>query len=252
MAISITGTTAVNTTGSALILPLDELLEFGLNASEFSNTAANIQRAIFALLKAIQGQALTGVLGVARGNLGQVLASPNLINNTFSWSFDRLVNLTQNTVGQIPLPTTGSNSGEGGLSLAEYLDGGNVRVVGNNTSVTDSLIIPVSDLSPLGYNPGTGTLDPLGDDRLFYRAFFRYLTSNSQFPVRANGTPSAITARAVTAPALTVLPANALDATNPTTAIPSGDTVAILRQTYTVTMQQTINQATDTVDVNFI
>ena len=252
MPFSIVGSTSVNTTGISLIVPLEELLDFGLASNEFTNTPSNIQRVIFSLLKAFQVQPLTGVLGIARGNLGQVLASPNLINNAFSWSFDRLVNLTQNTVGQIPLPTTGSNNGEGGLSLASYFDGGDVRVVANNTAVTDSLIIPVSDLSPLGYNPGVGTLDPLGDDRLFYRAFFRYLTSSSQFPIRVANTLSAITARAVTAPALTGLPAGALDATNPTTAIPSGDTVAILRQTYTVTMQQTVNQATDTVDINFI
>lgn len=252
MAFSITGSTPVNTSGNSLIFPLEAFLDHGLSINEYSNTPANVQRAIFAMLKALQNPTLQGVVGITRTALGQTLVGQNLINNTFSWSFDRLANLSANTVGQIPLPTVGSNSGNGGFALADIFAALDVRVVANNTAVTDALIMPLSDLTPLGYTAPVGSLDPLGDDRLFYRALFQYLTSSSQFAVRVQGTLSSITTRTVSSVSLVGLPANATAETNPTTGVNPADTVAVLRQNYTVTFQQRINQATDAVDINFI
>lgn len=253
MAISVI-TSAANLADDAVTIPLSTLNSFGLASGEYANTAVGVQRAIFSALKAIQAESFAGVVGLTKpANVAQATAGVNVLNSTFSLTETLVGNLstTPNTLGVIPLPSTGTNNGVGGLALGDIFAGVDVQASG--TSVTNQLVIPTEDLAFYGavLTPSTDVASG-ADNRKIIASLFYFLASDSSVSVRTASVQSAITARSVSVPAIGTLPVNALAATNPTTGLDSADRLIAIASTMTVTFQQVVNQATETVDVNFV
>lgn len=256
MSISII-TTAANLGADAVTIPLSTLNSFGLASGEYANTVVGIQRALFAVLKAIAAEPFTGVIGLSRpATVAQASAGSNLLNSTFSLTETLVGNLstTPTTLGLIPVPSSGTNNGIGNLALGDIFSGVDVQASG--ASVTNQLVIPTEDLAFYG-----ATLDPSTNvgtgqnNRKIIAALFYLLaldTVDTNLLPRTATVQSAIIARSVSVPATATLPANAVAATNPTTGLDPTHRLIGIASTMTITFQQLINQAADTVDINFV
>jgi hypothetical protein len=247
-------TSSANLAADSITIPLSTLDSFGLSSGERANTPADVQRAIFSALKAIQSESFTSVVGLAKpGAPTQANPAVNLLNNTFSLTQTLVADLTAqpNTIGLIPLPTAGTNNGIGGIGVADVFAGAAAQASG--TSVTNVLAIPKADLSPFGFAPANGTNFASGDDdRNFFSALLQYLATSNDIALRTATVSSSVVARSLTAPGAGTLPANATAATNPTTGISADSRVLPIASTFTITFQQAINQVNETVDINFV
>lgn len=250
-------TTAANLAADSLTIPLATLNAFGLASGEYANTVVGIQRALIAALKAVAAEPFGSVIGLSRpAAVTQAVAGTNLINTTFSLTETLVGNLTvtPTTLEKIPLPSSGTNSGVGGLAIADIFAGADIQ--GSGTSVTNVLAIPTedlafwgSDISSPSTNVGTGA-----DNRIIIGALYKLLameTEDANVVVRTASVSSSIVGRTITAPAQGTLPANATATTNPTTGIDPTHRVIAVSSTMTITFQQVLNQTNDTIDVNF-
>jgi hypothetical protein len=251
-------TTAANLAADSVTIPLSTLNAFGLASGEYANTVAGIQRAIFAVLKGVAAEPFTSVIGLSRpAAVIQSVPTANLVNTTFSLTETLVGNLsaTPTTLTKIPLPSSGTNNGIGGLALSDIFAGTDIQASG--TSVTNQLVIPTEDLAFWGSDiasPSTAVTTG-SDNRIIIASLYKLLaleTEDANVIVRTSSVSSAIVGRTISTPAQGNLPANATVTTNPTTGLSASDRLIGIASTMTITFQQVINQAADTIDLNIV
>lgn len=214
LSIQVNSTTSLNP--NSVLIPLSSLKEFGFKETNWEDSPLNVQRAILATLKLICATPFVGVLGLTKPlKPSQTTPEPNLINTTYSLTHALQVSLSDRSVGDIPLP----DSGVGGLRLSEVF---------GKPNKSHNLIIPFEDLAGYGYQVGE-------DNRSFFSAFFQYLTLSEEIPLRDKSTPSGVTAKKLSYPAIREIP----------------DRKVLIEYTYSLTFQQTIN-FDDTMDLNYV
>lgn len=179
-------------------------------------------------------------------------ATEKVMISVWSITFQRLIKLT-GSVNPLPVPTDGTNLGDGDFSLTDMFPG--VEKVANTANVTaNSIVFDIADLMPYGSQLYPDINLAVGqDNRALWIAIVSYLIE--QVSLRAAGTQSAIVAKAINAPTTPALPATLTATTNPTSAINSSDLFGkahVTQQTYQVSVELQIDGLTNTIDVNFV
>jgi hypothetical protein len=214
-----------------VFIPVANLSTVGgiTGASEFADSeAAAVKRdkALFAIASisntALAARSTAGTL------LGVTVTTPNF--QSFTWTVSNTTQFYEKRNGSTPLaplpvPTTGTNNGVGDFALTDIFAGA-AKVASGATVAGSGVLIETAPLVRYG-SPAHASLSVSGDNREYMSALFRWMASSSEVPLNSNSTAnpveSAVTAKTASAPVIFTLPAAAIAATNPTTALTSAD-----------------------------
>ncbi len=212
-------------------------------------------KALFALLN----QALIILSPTTFNKLGftAAKATPNgaaadVINQSFTFTWQKLVNLDTDTVGMVPEPSTGANSGLGSFSVSDVYPGA-VKVASGGAVSGAGVVIQTAGLTPYGSLTHAGlTISGSSDNRDWFAAFLDHCAVDAA--VRSTTVASAITAASVSAIGATTIPAAYYQATDPLSGIAAADVPkrGLITRTLSYTLQLLLNQSTQTFDVNVV
>jgi hypothetical protein len=228
----------------------------GIVSSELATTEsapAKAGKTLLALLNRIfdvLSPSNFGKLGIAVAKAAPAGVAPDIFNQTFTMSWQKMVNLDNNTVEQIPVPTTGANTGVGKFSILDVFPGA-TKVVANDNISGAGIVIPTSALSH--YSSLTHaelTVSANSDNREWFTALFDHLAIDAD--VRSASQQSAIIATTASQIGALPIPVNFTQATNPVSGILPADLPrrGLIVRTLTYTIQCVVNQSTQTFDVN--
>lgn len=226
----------------------------GLTADELATGDADkASKAILALVNTIYDVVSPGgfnKLGFALTKANPTGTGDNLISQNYSVNIQYQVDHGANTLSQIPVPTAGTSQDIGKFAIADVFPTA-VKVAAAASTGGAGILIPSADLAAYGapahasVNPATGQ-----DNRDWFAALFNYLAIDA--PLRTADTASALTARTRGSAAAFTLPATYTQATNPISGILTDDLgqLSFFSQSYSFTIQLSLNQGTQTFDVN--
>jgi hypothetical protein len=242
-----------NTTAAGVFLPVDSL--WNVQSNELASTAADREsRVIFGILEKLCNPnspfvTLANKLGVSSAYTTPTGAGTNLLNQTYTLTAQYFANLANNSIQPIPVPTSGSNSGQGVVKIVDAFAGATKLAAAAATGGA-GVLIPSSELTPYGA-PSHANINVDQDSRSWLSALFLYLADKAT--VRSTNTASAVVA---VNPVLTVtgtLPAGALvAASNPTSGIDPTKQVTnvLITRSVSITLQLMVNTQTETIQPN--
>jgi hypothetical protein len=247
---------AGNAVNDGVFLPIASLP--GLTAAELAvgesdNTKQG--KSVYAVLNqlyAILSATTFNALGFSAAKASPSGVGTDLLNQNFSFTSQKLINFNNDTVGDIPVPTSGANLGLGKFSIADIFAGAVVvaaagAVAGAGIIIPTSLLTPYTSLTQAGL-----VVSGVSDNRNWFAALFDYL--GNDLITRSSTIASAVTARSASTISASAIPAAYTDATAPTSGILTADLPArgLVGKSYSVTIQLKLNQASQTFDVNSI
>jgi len=226
----------------------------GVSASEF----AAIQPAHLKFSKTILGmlEKIYAVLNpTAFAKLGfAVTKSTNAsgldrLTNTFSLTFQKVANEKTNSITQIPVPTTGVNTGVGDFSLVDIFPSATKLASGANTPsagvlIPTSLVAEYTSLTHAGL-----TISGSSDNRDWLAGFMLWVGNSAT--IRGASQASAITARSVSSASATIIPAQFVQTTDPTSGLLAADlpVLSLLQRVVSVSVELELNPSAQTFDV---
>ena len=178
-------------------------------------------------------------------------AGQNLLNQGFTLQWQKLANLSANSIGMIPLPTTGANAGNGGVAVADLFPNA-AKVAAAANAPADGVLIPSADLETYGSPAYAGLNVSEGqDNRATLAALFEVLGASA---VRNASTESAVVQAAKSTPASSTIPTAFTAATDPTSGIAAADAAqrALLSRNNTVSVQLELNPTTQSFDARSV
>lgn len=175
--------------------------------------------------------------------------SADVCNLTFTTTWQKLVNLDADTLGVIPVATTGTSLGLGDFAVEDVFPGAakvaaGGAVAGAGIVVVTSALTPYSSLTHAGLNTAAGQ-----DNRAWFAALFDHLAASAT--VRDELTQSAVTAVALGTVDATAIPDAFIAAANPTSGILPADVNSrgLVTRTNSYTIQLQLSQTAQTFDV---
>jgi hypothetical protein len=246
---------AGNTTAAGVFLPANSL--WNVQDSELASNAADREsRVVFGILEKLCNPnspfvTLQNKLGVSSSYTNPTGVGTNLINQTYTLTAQYFANLANNTIQPIPVPTSGSNSGRGGVKIVDVFAGATKLAAAADTGGA-GVLIPSAELAPYG-GPSHANIDVNQDSRAWLSALFLYLADKAT--VRGTNTASAVVA---VNPVLTVtgaLPAGALvAANNPTSGIDPTKQVTnvLITRSVSITLQLLVDTQNETIRPNHV
>jgi hypothetical protein len=177
-------------------------------------------------------------------------AGTDLTNNVFNLSNQFYADHQTKEIDVLPLPTTGENSGKGGVAVTDVFPNA-AKLAADGEVPGEGIVVPTADLQRYG-SPDHATLDPTADSRLWFQAIGEYF--GNELTTRSTSNASAIVGRSRGNTQPITLAPQATDSTNPTTGIASDDLnkISVFAHTYSVTIQVKLNQSTQTFEVNHV
>ena len=248
--LSASGTAAVD----GVYVPVSNLP--GVLASELAtteSTPAKAGKVLLALLNRIfdvLSPSSFGKLGFTVVKSAPAGVGPDIFNQTFTFGWQKIVNLDNNVVEQIPVPTTGANTGVGKFSILDVFP--NATKVAANDSISGAgVVIPTSALTPYtSLTHSNLTISTSSDNREWFASLFDHLAIDAD--VRSPTQQSAIITATASQIGALPIPASFTQATNPVSGILPADLPrrGLIVRTLTYTIQCVINQTSQTFDVN--
>lgn len=240
-------------TSDGVFIPITDLP--GLLSTELAAAepaAKKMARSIYAVMK----QLFTILNPTSFNKLGVTISRAEasggfgLSNKTYTLGVQYLANISADTVGMLPIPTIGANSGVGDFAVIDLFPNA-AKVAAAGAVAGAGILIQTADLVGYG-SPSHASLNIASgqDNRSWLAALMNWLTST--ISVRSTTVSSAFTAVSRGTPANATLPANATDTTNPTTGLLTSDLTKTFSSSisYSITIQLIDDEATDSFDVN--
>jgi hypothetical protein len=246
---------AGNTVAAGVFLPVASLWNVQ-DAELASNAADRESRVIFGILEKLCNPnssfvTLQNKLGISSSYSTPTGVGTSLINQTYTLTAQYFANLANNTIQPIPVPTSGSNSGQGGVKIVDAFAGATKLAASADTGGA-GVLIPSTELVPYGA-PAHASIDVNQDSRAWLSALFLYLADKAT--IRSSNTASAVVA---VNPVLTVtgaLPAGALvAANNPTSGIDPTKQITnvLITRSVSVTLQLVVDTQNETIRPNHV
>ncbi|MDG2989489.1 hypothetical protein L3556_00865 [Candidatus Synechococcus calcipolaris G9] len=240
-----------NTVAQGVFLPVASLP--GLEADELAPAAADKEsKAVLAVLTAIQLFLLSNPGTLGFNLIKSTPTGPQLdtINEQFTATVGYLANHANNSMGPVPLPTTGNFNGLGGLAIDDVFPNAS-KLNAEASTGSAGILIPSSLLVTHG-SPAHGDLDVEADSRLWFGSLVLYLASNVVLRNAQNA--SAIVSRAIGNNTGATIPATWTATPNPLSGIQSSELplLSLFNRNYAITIQQLIDPEDQTLDVNHI
>lgn len=227
----------------------------GVNAAELTGAdsdALKQGKSTMALVEALViGLAAAAPLGLTVSKASPAGAGANLFNQGYTMQWQKVVNLSDNTLGMIPLPTTGANAGNGGVAVSDLYPNA-VPLASGAVAPADGINIPAAELASYGA-PAFAGLNLAGgqDNRSVLAALFETLSSSE---TRSTTVESAITSAAKSTPASSAIPAAFTAGQDPTSGIAAADSRqrSLLSRNNTVSVQVELNPETQSFDARSV
>lgn len=246
---------AGSATSDGVLIPIADLT--GLKATELapseslnakeSRTVTSLLNTIHAALSPASFAALgfTITRGVPAG------AGDNLINQTFTLTWQKLVRLDTAQVAQIPVPTTGTHTGVGQFSILDVF--ANASKVESGDSTSAGVLIPTAELASFAnLSHATLTVAATADNRDWFAALADWLAADASR--RSTSEASAIINTSMGGVNSVGIPA-AFTATNdPTSGLLAADLGkrGLISRSTSLTVQSVLNQDAQTFDVHVV
>lgn len=178
----------------------------------------------------------------------------DVFNQTFSATWQKLVNLDDNTVSMIPEPGTGANTGLGSFSILDVFPGSAKVAAGAVGGATGAgVVIQTVSLTPYGSLTHAALAIAAGsDNRDWFSALLDHLALDAV--IRTASIASAVTAATASAVGAIAIPAAFTATPDPTSGILAADLPkrGIITRTLTYTVQLLVNQTTQAFDVRVV
>jgi hypothetical protein len=238
-------------TADGVFIPLASLP--GVLASELAGAEAIAQKegkTVLAILNRIYNIASPNTfskLGLEVSKESPSGISADIFNQSFSVTYQKLVNLDTDTISVVPIPTSGANSGVGGFSIADIFSGA-AKVAAAGAVSGAGVVIKTSGLLP--YSSLThASINPSGDSRDWIFALIDHLVADSD--KRSASIASAVTSGTVGRLFSPSIPSTYIAATDPVSGILADDlnSRGLIGRINAITVQIQLNQTTQTFDV---
>ena len=210
-------------------------------------------KSIFAILNAIFATVSPSAFNklgfaVTRGNPAG--SGDNVFSQTFTHTWQKLVNLDAATIGVVPVPGSGANSGLGDFSIVDVFPGA-AKIAAAASTGGAGIVIPTAEL--LGFTSLTHaglTVSGSSDNREWFNALSDAMAN--AVSVRSATVSSALTAATVGTINALAIPTAYTQATDPISGILLADVPArgLITRINTFVVQSVLNQAAQTFDVN--
>ncbi len=236
---------------AGLFLPVSNLAM--VSAGEFGNAVSQAVKESKALLGI--GTSLLNYYSANSANIlglsvsrTQTSIADKIVNWTYAFTHQKVARSDDGTFDVLPLPSIGTNAGNGGVEIADVFP--NAAVVSAEGAISGEGVLIPNDFI-MNTTPAQ-----LGvDARDYFEGLMMSLTAPSGVTLRTAAVASGITA--VTNPnAYTIfaLPAAATDATNPTTDILAADLnkIATVQKAVSYTVQLALNDSTGNFEINSV
>ncbi len=241
-----------NATEAGIFIPVSNLP--GIQASELATAASGKEsKAILAIHNALYAyfsDLATLPLGVVVGKTAPSGAGLDFVNVSFTSTFNYLVNHESGTVGPVPVPTTGTNTGLGGLELIDVFPAA-AKVAASGSTGAAGILIPTSELIPYG-SPSQASLAVNADSRSWFAALSLYMAVEST--LRTTADASAVVTRSVGAGVGASFPTAWTQPTNPVSGIAAADLPkrSLISRSFGLTIQLLLDQETQQFDVRSV
>jgi hypothetical protein len=173
----------------------------------------------------------------------------DLINQSYSFTATYVTDLGAGTVGQIPVPGSGDNADVGKFGLVDiFANATKIAAAANTTGA--GIVITGADVEAYGAAYADLTIGAGEDNRDWIAALLNHMAVDAT--LRTASVASAITTASRGTP-VGVAPAPALTAaSNPTSGLAAADLPKVILSsiTYGLTVQLSLDQATQSFDVN--
>lgn len=205
------------------------------------------------LVSSITAVGFAGSISFTATKPNPVGAGLNLFNQSYNFSYTKVVDLQGQEITEIPVPTTGSNLGVGDVDftdifpLSTKISAGD-NIAGAGVIIATSLLTPYSSITHAGL-----TINGSTDNREGISALIAWLGNGTL--LRTTSESSAITGRTLqTPPAIAAIPAAYTTLPNPTSGILAADVIgrAIITRAISVTINFLLDGTAQTFDVNSV
>lgn len=176
-------------------------------------------------------------------------SAADIVNLTFTATWQKMVNLDADTTSMIPVPTVGASLGLGDFAVEDVFPGAakvaaGGAVAGAGVVVNTSGLTPYSSLTHAGLNTAAGQ-----DNRAWFAALFDHLAAS--VTVRDELNQSAVTAAALGGVDAADIPDAFVAATDPTSGILAAEVNSrgLVTRTNSYTIQLQLSQTAQTFDV---
>ena len=212
---------------------------------KFSKTILGMLEKIYAVLN----PTAFAKLGFAVTKSTNASGIADRVTHTFSLTFQKVANEKTNSITQIPVPTTGVNTGVGDFSLVDIFPSATKLASGANTPsagvlIPTSLVAEYTSLTHAGL-----TISGSSDNRDWLAGFMQWVGNSAT--IRTASQASAITARSVSAASATIIPAQFVQTTDPTSGLLAADlpVLSLLQRVVSVSVELELNPSAQTFDV---
>lgn len=246
-----------NTTADSLVIPVSNLSGFN-TFDKFDGENDNLAFSRFlqgflekTLKTFTDNEVFTLGFTITKDLDDLAATSQDVILSVWNITFQRLIRFSQSVIA-LPVPTGGSSAGVGDFALAEIFP--DVEKVASGSPVTaNSVVIPVSDLTPYGSPTFANINIAVGqDNRDLWNSVIVWAIDTAS--LRSLTVESAITAKSINSPTIPTLAAALTQETNPTSGINSEDLFGksfVSSQQFSISIQLKLNFDSNTHDVNF-
>lgn len=173
-------------------------------------------------------------------------ASGSVVNQSYSVTWQKVVNLDLDVITLVPVPTAGNNLGVGDFSIADVFPSAAKVAAAANTGGA-GVLVRTSGLT--GYSSLTHAgLDVAADGRAWFAALADHFGLDAVIREAGTQTSAIIDATAEAVAAIDI-PAAYVATTDPTSAIPNINQYGIITRAHSYTVQLQMNPAAQTFDV---
>ncbi|NJR73300.1 MAG: hypothetical protein HC773_05585 [Scytonema sp. CRU_2_7] len=227
-----------------------ELADAQANHLKYSKAIASICEKLIASITTL---GFEGAISFSATKPNPAGAGLNLFNQSYNFSYIKVLDLQGQEIVEIPVPTTGTNLGIGDVDITDIFASAAKISAGDDISgagviVATSLLTPYSSIS----HPGL-TINGSTDNREAISALIAWLGNGTL--VRSTTDASGITARTLqTPPTIAAIPAAFTALPNPTSGILAAETIvrSTITRTVSITVNFLLNSTSQSFDVNSV
>ncbi|NEP17823.1 MAG: hypothetical protein F6J97_13110 [Leptolyngbya sp. SIO4C1] len=236
---------------SGVFIPISDLP--GVSAGEFdieATTAEKEAKSLLALLNAMQLylSITPNVIGISESKNSPSSNGADILTLNFTAEWQKLANLSANSITVIPAATTGANAGAAELAIKAVFPSA-VYVNGGDTSTTEGIVIEHAAMVAYGLSaPPSVTAG--ADNRAWFSALLEMMT-NATLRDPDNGVESAVITAASGGMGALAIPPSYYAESDPLTDIQSADLQqrGIVARSFAFSVQVELNQANQTFEV---
>ncbi|MGD1909080.1 MAG: hypothetical protein ACFB0C_24255 [Leptolyngbyaceae cyanobacterium] len=238
---------------TGVFIPVGDLS--GLDGTELAAAAVDTEgKAVLALANTLYdtlSPAAFDKLGWSVSKANPISAGPDLINQGFTFTATYVVDLSDSTVGPIPVPTGGDNQDIGKFGLVDIFPNA-VKIAADVNTPGAGIVISGSAVAGYGAAYADLNIGAGEDNRAWIAALLNYMAVETT--LRSASEASAVVAISRGNPINITPPAALTAAPNPTSGLVAADLPLLVLFTisYGLTVQLLLDQSAQTFDVNHV